>query len=146
MLENSPETVQLVRNLMGAFSASIPDEVLVNDTVLAVTADQIIDRYPEAEAETDPDRIARIERAQAYLLAARVISVTSDKVQTRLGDMTITENVPTATLFEDWTQEAWALLRRLYPGASITSSLFTVAPGLRGGGNRRGVEGSDRRW
>ena len=145
MLANGPGAIQLVRDLMGSFAASLPDSALVNDTLLALTWDAIVARYPAAETEVDPDQVARIDRAQAYLLASRAISTTSDKVQTRVGDMTMTENVPVADLYARWDLDAWAILRALYPQAR-TSSLFMIAPGLRGGGNRRVAPGSDRPW
>lgn len=118
--------------------AELPNAVIGRSIYVGAAMDEVIARYPTAESETDPKKIARLKRAAVLLAAARlapaIVRITSLAITQ--GDrnwsrQTFDPEQRAAELRAMAEQELSALLE---PGTTAPTRppMFALASGRRG--------------
>lgn len=123
-----------VRTIMGAYAGTAPDATLMSEGVLDLTWDAIVASYPQAATEFTVETVAKLDAAQAYMIAAHHLAASPVVTSSKLGDQSFSFEAGSITgTIRAWESRAQKLLASAYPTTmAYGSGFFTAIRGKRG--------------
>ena len=125
-----------VRDILGVWSNGIKDAEIASTTVATMVQNDISGACPSWVSISDPDELALLNTAIAYLAASRLLANVIGTKSMTLGDQAISFNA--AAIADErarWRQEAFSIIGNICPiqaGSSMLGVQFTKACGRRG--------------
>lgn len=115
---------------------TLPDTVIDEDIYIGAAWDEVIERYPTADSESDEAAITRLRRAAVYFAAARlapvVVRITSMSMSVQGVNYSKPVFDPTRRAEELRALADAELDALITPGTLSRPRMFTVASGTRG--------------
>lgn len=125
-----------VRKVLGEWGEGMTDDQITSSTIAVLVESEIAATCSSWLEITDPDLLAKLRTATAYLAAARLVSGIGGVRSMTLGDQSITYNSDFIAREQSrWRRDALALIGAICP-VSRTSTYFGVHFGKASG--RRG--------
>lgn len=117
-------------------ATTLPNKVIEEDIYAGAAWDEVLERYPTADSETDADILARLRRAAIYFAAARLapvvvrITALSTTVQGVSYSRPVFDPAKRAAELRALADNEMDAV--LTPGVLSRPTFFTVASGTRG--------------